>query len=523
MGDFHLLRRLGKGGMAEVWLAEQTSLKRNVALKLLRRDLTDDQTYIRRFETEAKAAAGLNHANIVQVYAVGQLDGQHYIVQEYVQGQTLRTLLQRKGPLDMTVAMHIMRQVAAALQAAAERGIVHRDIKPENIMLTRKGEVKVADFGLAQLTQGEPLHLTQEGVTMGTPLYMSPEQVKGNKLDQRSDIYSFGVTSYHMLAGRPPFQGGTAVSVAVQHLQNEPDELGSLRPDLPKAVCDLVHRMLAKEPDARYPDAKSVGLDVRRILKALKEAGDEDGGTLAELALTAPGQSETERAAARRTRLARCALCVLVALTAAGIGWWRRTPDLRLTEAREDPIVKKAGSARDQYLTAMFLGDNEEGWRAVIDHWPEQEHTEWTVRSWEQLALLYIKDRNRTADARLALDKLGSYERSYDERCRAEARLGEAALAAYAGEITQAKAILGTNSADFERHLKGSWRQLHDELQQLVRAENPAAGARTQLTPQRPATTQSPDSGRCAGLGCPPGQSRRDQPAGSRGPVAGSP
>jgi hypothetical protein len=253
--------------------------------------------------------------------------------------------------------------------------------------------------------------------------------------------------------------------------------------------------MLAKEPDARYPDAKSVGLDVRRILKALKEAGDEDGGTLAELALTAPGQSETERAAARRTRLARCAMCVLVALAAAGIGWWRRTPDLRLTEAREDPIVKKAGSARDQYLTAMFLGDNEEGWRAVIDHWPEQEHTEWTVRSWEQLALLYIKDRTRAADARLALDKLGSYERSYDERCRAEARLGEAALAAYAGEITQAKAILGTNSADFERHLKGSWRQLHDELQQLVRAENPAAGARTQLTPQRPATTQSPDSG----------------------------
>jgi serine/threonine-protein kinase len=481
--------------MAEVWLAEQTSLKRNVALKLLRRDLTDDQTYIRRFETEAKAAAGLNHANIVQVYAVGQLDGQHYIVQEYVQGQTLRTLLQRKGPLDMTVAMHIMRQVAAALQAAAERGIVHRDIKPENIMLTRKGEVKVADFGLAQLTQGEPLHLTQEGVTMGTPLYMSPEQVKGNKLDQRSDIYSFGVTSYHMLAGRPPFQGETAVSVAVQHLQNEPDALGSLRPDLPRAVCDLVHRMLAKEPDARYPDAKSVGLDVRRILKALKEAGDEDGGTLAELALTAPGQSETERAAARRTRLARCAMCVLVALAAAGIGWWRRTPDLRLTEAREDPIVKKAGSARDQYLTAMFLGDNEEGWRAVIDHWPEQEHTEWTVRSWEQLALLYIKDRTRAADARLALDKLGSYERSYDERCRAEARLGEAALAAYAGEITQAKAILGTNSADFERHLKGSWRQLHDELQQLVRTENPAAGARTQLAPQQPATTQSPDSG----------------------------
>jgi len=184
LGDFHLLRRLGRGAMAEVYLAEQGSLRRQVAIKVLKSDLAKDETYVKRFHNEAQAAASLVHANIVQIHEVGCLDGIHYIAQEYVRGQNLREWMARRGPPDLRMTVTIMRQVAAALHKAAGQGIVHRDIKPENIMLARTGEVKVADFGLARLAgDGAALNLTQVGVTMGTPLYMSPEQVEGRPLD----------------------------------------------------------------------------------------------------------------------------------------------------------------------------------------------------------------------------------------------------------------------------------------------------------------------------------------------------
>ena len=159
-----------------------------------------------------------------------------------------------------------MRQVAAALERAGELGIVHRDIKPENILLTRKGEVKVTDFGLSRCFATEaPLNLTQSGVTMGTPLYMWPEQVRGQPIDPRTDIYSFGVTCYHMLAGEPPFRGTTAFDVAVQHVQGEPRPLGSLRPDLPPELCAVVHKMMARRPEDRYQSARDILNDLSRF------------------------------------------------------------------------------------------------------------------------------------------------------------------------------------------------------------------------------------------------------------------
>jgi serine/threonine-protein kinase len=242
LGDFRILRRLGVGGMAEVYLAEQTSLHRNVAVKVLHKDRVADVGYLQRFKTEAMAAGSLNHANIIQVLMIGEEDGYQYIAQEYVAGMNLREFLARKGPPELGLALRIMKQAASALQAAHNAGIVHRDIKPENIMITRKGEVKVADFGLAQLSQGgERVNLTQTGVTMGTPLYMSPEQVNGSKLDLRTDIYSLGVTCYHMLSGHPPFRGETAISVAVQHLKHDPESLEKIRGDLPVLLCRIVH------------------------------------------------------------------------------------------------------------------------------------------------------------------------------------------------------------------------------------------------------------------------------------------
>ncbi|MFN9041521.1 MAG: serine/threonine protein kinase, partial [Planctomyces sp.] len=221
LGEFHLLRPLGSGGMAEVYLAEQTSLQRKVAVKVMKPSLMahSGQDMLARFKQEAMMAAGLNHPNIVQVYTIGEEQGLHYIAQEFVQGSDLATLMRERGKLDLASVLHVMRQVAGALKASGRAGIVHRDIKPENILVTKKGEVKVADFGLAQLgenTEGK------EGVTMGTPLYMSPEQVSGRELDPRSDIYSFGVTCYQLLCGEPPFRGATAVQIAMQHLKNSP-------------------------------------------------------------------------------------------------------------------------------------------------------------------------------------------------------------------------------------------------------------------------------------------------------------
>jgi serine/threonine-protein kinase len=266
LGDFELIRRIGVGGMGQVFLARQRSLKRQVAIKILRGELAANVTALKRFQAEAEAVASLTHAHIVQVYAIGESEGLHYMALEYVDGRNLRDFLERKGIPELPLALEIMRQVCSALDRAGELGFVHRDIKPENILLSRKGEVKVTDFGLSRaFATDTPMHLTQSGVTMGTPLYMSPEQVRGQPVDPRSDIYSFGVTCYHMLAGEPPFRGSAAFDVAIQHVQGEPRPLTALRPDLPAELCAVVHKMMAKRPEDRYQSAREILNDLTRF------------------------------------------------------------------------------------------------------------------------------------------------------------------------------------------------------------------------------------------------------------------
>jgi serine/threonine-protein kinase len=271
LGDYRVLRRLGAGGMGQVYLAEQVSLKRRVALKILKVELAADSVALQRFKREAEAVARVTHPNIVQVYQIGDADGVHYMALEYVEGRNLRDYVARKGPPGALLAVSIMRQVASALQRAGELGIVHRDIKPENILLTRTGEVKVADFGLSlALVAGRPaLNLTQSGVTMGTPLYMSPEQVEGKPLDPRTDIYSFGVSCYHMLTGQPPFHGQTAFEVALHHVRTEPEPLAARRPDLPPELCTIVHKMLAKKSEDRYQTCRELLADLSRLREVL--------------------------------------------------------------------------------------------------------------------------------------------------------------------------------------------------------------------------------------------------------------
>jgi serine/threonine-protein kinase len=297
LADFHVLRKIGEGGMGQVYLAEQVSLKRKVALKILRPDMTTEAKAkaLSRFRREAEAVAQATHANIVQVYAYGEADGMPYMALEYVEGRNLREFITKKGPPELPVALSIMRQIAAALQRASELGIVHRDIKPENILLTRKGEVKVADFGLSCWHEGEhqQLNLTATGVTMGTPLYMSPEQVQGKPVDPRTDIYSFGVTCYHMLAGQPPFRGSTAFEVALQHVQAAPRPLAEVRPDLPPLLCDVIHKMMAKDPAQRYQTCRDVLRDVARVREGLSGlTGSVPPHTLQVERVAAPNDNE---------------------------------------------------------------------------------------------------------------------------------------------------------------------------------------------------------------------------------------
>ncbi len=275
LGEFQLLRPLGSGGMADVYLAEQTTLQRYVAVKVMKPALMahSGQDMVARFKQEAMMAAGLNHPNIVQVYTIGEEDGLHYIAQEFVQGKDLATILKGRGKPDIASALHVMRQVASALKASGHAGIVHRDIKPENIMVTKKGEVKVADFGLAQLGES---NTEKKGVTMGTPLYMSPEQVSGRELDPRSDVYSFGVTAYQLLCGETPFKGNTPVAIAMQHLKNSPPPLKEKNPALPDVLCRLVHRMMAKRRSLRYQSADEVLEDLKKLIVAQKQGRSLD-------------------------------------------------------------------------------------------------------------------------------------------------------------------------------------------------------------------------------------------------------
>lgn len=408
LGGYRLLRRLGRGAMAEVYLAEQTSLRRQIALKVLKRDLATDHNYVKRFHMEAQAAASLVHANIVQIHEVGCVDGIHFIAQEYVAGQNLCEYLTRRGSPDLKLAISIMRQVAAALAKAADHGIVHRDIKPENIMLTKAGEVKVADFGLARVTtNGDALNLTQVGVTMGTPLYMSPEQVEGRPLDPRSDIYALGVTCYHLLSGQPPFRGDTALAVALQHLRTQPERLENSRSDLPTGLCRIVHRMLAKDPAQRYEHAR----ELIRELRALQQeqgfdqaAGDEDLSLNTETAGQAPKSASAammtqELAALMKTQTLlqtdRRWIGYLLAGTIAafllgvGLAFAMREPALLAGSNGASIGQPRQPTAEAQYESAMLAANSAAAWKAVFEFFPND--TKYGSLAKKQLASLYLQ------------------------------------------------------------------------------------------------------------------------------------
>jgi serine/threonine protein kinase len=350
VGSYKILSLLGSGGMGEVYLARDSRLDRTVALKILPAQVASDRDRMRRFIREARAASALKHPNVTHIYEIGESDGVHFIAMEYVEGKTLAAKIGGR-PLKPAEIVEIGLQVADALDDAHSEGVIHRDIKPANLMLTRRGEVKVLDFGLAKVTRTEEQNIasdistvvsTKAGVVMGTVKYMSPEQMLGQEVDHRTDIFSLGVVLYEMATGTLPFKGdtGTALSDAILHKQ--PTAPGRVNPDLPIDLERIILRALEKDRELRYQTAS----DLRAELKRLKRELDS-GSSSGTVAIT-----QVPRVAPRSRRLLeRWPLILVVGMLAALLGvavwlYYRSTTKVPEASLVAVPLTSYPGEER---------------------------------------------------------------------------------------------------------------------------------------------------------------------------------
>ncbi|MGH9839333.1 MAG: protein kinase domain-containing protein [Blastocatellia bacterium] len=357
IGHYRIISLLGKGGMGEVYRAEDTHLRREVAIKVLPDDFAKDDHRLRRFEQEARAASALNHPNIITIHEIGEAEGARYIVTEHVAGETLRQRLTRlpRQKMEPKEAVEIAMQIATALTAAHEAGITHRDIKPENVMVRPDGLVKVLDFGLAKLTerpaaapeadsQAEAIarQSTEPGMVMGTASYMSPEQARGQKVDHRTDIFSLGVVLYEMIAGRRPFEGATMSDVIAALLTAEPPPLGQYCAEASVELERIVGKCLAKDREARYQSAAELIVELKTL-----SPGSQSGG------------ATTHRVEGTRPRLASW-LWLLISATAlllvVGLVWflsWRRAPAVQPDQIKSLavlPLENLSGDPAQEYF-----------------------------------------------------------------------------------------------------------------------------------------------------------------------------
>jgi serine/threonine protein kinase/dienelactone hydrolase len=372
IGAYKIISKLGAGGMGEVYLAEDSRLRRKVALKLLPARFVADSERVRRFEREARAASALNHPNILTIYEIGQTvtdaGSVHFIATEFVEGQTLRKrLLQAR--MSATEALDVITQMAGALQAAHASGIIHRDIKPENVMLRPDGYVKALDFGLARITQRDVFNTaiskaptqsaqTDPGLIMGTVGYMSPEQVRGEELDERTDIFSLGVVLYEMLAGDRPFKGATSADAIAALLHNEPPPLSTSLIDAPAELQRIVNRALEKDRAARYQRCDEMLADLKAIREEMKfeqklRSKEKERAADYTTNVLPARPTSAHRRPLRRLPILAFATAVLLAFVG---GWfYRRTTET--AEWRREKITY-LGANDDRALAYLYLPKN---------------------------------------------------------------------------------------------------------------------------------------------------------------------
>ncbi len=298
-GRYQIIRKLGSGGMANVYLASDQELGRRVAIKILDDRHARDEQFVERFRREAQNAAGLSHPNIVSIYDRGEAEGTYYIAMEYVEGRTLKELIVARGPSPLGIAIDYTRQILSALRFAHRNGIVHRDIKPHNVIVDGEGRVKVMDFGIARA--GAASQMTEAGSIIGTAQYLSPEQARGAPVDQTSDLYSTGIVLYELLTGSVPFNGETPVEIAMKHLSQVPAAPSTHRPEIPRDLDFVALRALAKDPADRYHSAEEMDSDLERIARGIGVSAETAEAATTVLAQTDVGDAATSIGSATYT------------------------------------------------------------------------------------------------------------------------------------------------------------------------------------------------------------------------------
>ena len=399
ISHYRILEKLGAGGMGEVYLAEDTKLRRKVALKVLPEDMASDPERLERFKREARAVAALNHPNIVTIYSVEEVEGVHFLTMELVEGKTLADLVPAKG-LKLDRFFELATPIADALSVAHEKGITHRDLKPGNIMVGDDGRVRVLDFGLAKLlteasADEEDTQLaTREGLAVGTAPYMSPEQVQGKNVDHRSDIFSLGILFYEMATGSRPFKGETSADLVSSILRDTPDSVTDLKVEMPRHLGRIIRHCLEKDPERRLQAAK----DVRNELEGLRqevESGElPPSGTMA--AAAPPPQTR------RWLPLAAAAVLVIVA---AGVFWFLQGRDKAPAVATEDQTESEVAAERQMIVVLPFenLGSEEEAYFAA----GVTEEITSRLGSVSELGVISRKSALRYADTDKTIHQIG--------------------------------------------------------------------------------------------------------------------